>query len=233
MKGEMSAREQKCYYAVFKATNIDELECENKVKLFQFADVHCKTSNDSLNEHTQWCHEITFVYGGEGLIIHNGKRQRIRSGQVHLCFDKDIHQIIPSKTSPLRFYCIGFTLPESNLLSALLEDVKGKISAENSILRDCADLQGAFRSLMNSLYKDDQTSVTKSVAANTLNYIISSVLNGFLQEKNIGGDKFTVKESLLFFVASYLKNNVYRIDALSRIADDIGYSYSYLSHLFS
>ena len=32
---------------------------------------------------------------------------------------------------------------------------------------------------------------------------------------------------------SYLKNNVYQINALSRLSEDTGYSYSYLSHLFS
>ena len=233
MKVEMSKREQKYYYAVFKATNIDEFECENRIKLFQFAEVHCKTSSDSLNEHKQWCHEITFVYGGEGDIIHNGERQRIKSGQVHLCFDEDMHQIIPSKTSPLRFYCIGFTLPPSNQLSVLLDEVRRSIGAENSILRDCADLQSAFRLLMNSLYAEEQNDLTKAVATNTLNYIISSVFDGFLKKENMGGDKLSIKESLLFFVASYLKSNVYSIDALSRLPADIGYSYSYISHLFS
>ena len=39
--------------------------------------------------------------------------------------------------------------------------------------------------------------------------------------------------SLLYYVTSYLKNNVYHKDALATLSVDTGYSYSYLSHLFS
>ena len=233
MKNEMSPREQQYYYAVFKLMDIMELETNNKIKLFQIADVHCKTSNDSLNQHKQWCHEITFVYGGQGVIIHNGHEQSIKSGQVHLCFDEDIHQIIPSKTSPLRFYCIGFTLSPDNPLSTLLEEVHERITPDNSVLSGCADLQNAFQSALGALYTENQSKTTEAVAANTLNYIISTVLSRFLNKEPGGYGNISIKESLLYYIISYLKNNVYQINALSRLSEDTGYSYSYLSHLFS
>lgn len=233
MKNEMSPREQQYYYAVFKYIDVTELASDNQLKLFQFADVHCKTSNDSLNQHKQWCHEITFVYGGEGVILHNGHEQCIKSGQVHLCFDEDVHQIIPSKSSPLRFYCIGFTLPPTNPISALLEEVHGKITSENSVLSGCADLQNAFHSVLGALYTENPNEITRAVAANTLNYIISTVLSRFLDKETGGYGNISIKESLLYYVVSYLKSNVYQINALSNLSEDTGYSYSYLSHLFS
>lgn len=233
MKSTMSPREQQYYYAVFKSMDIMELEANNQIKLFQFADVHCKTSNDSLNQHKQWCHEITFVYGGEGVILHNGHELSIKSGQVHLCFDEDIHQIIPSKSSPLRFYCIGFTLSPSNPLAALLEEGRERISPAASVLSGCADLQNAFHSALGALYTEKRTEITNAIAANTLNYIISTVLSRFLNKEPNGYDNISIKESLLYYVISYLKNNVYQINALSRLSEDTGYSYSYLSHLFS
>lgn len=233
MKNEMSPREQQYYYAVFKLMDILELEGNNRIKLFQIADVHCKTSNDSLNQHKQWCHEITFVYGGEGVILHNGHRQSIKSGQVHICFDEDIHQIIPSRSSSLRFYCIGFTLPPENPLSTLLEEVRKRIASDDSVLSGCADLQSAFHSALGALYTENQTEVTRAVAANTLNYIISTVLSRFLNKEPGGYNNISIKESLLYYVISYLKNNVHQINALSSLSEDTGYSYSYLSHLFS
>jgi len=233
MKNVMSPREQQYYYAVFKLIDTMELAANNKIKLFQIADVHCKTSNDSLNQHKQWCHEITFVYGGDGIIIHNGHEQSIKSGQVHLCFDEDIHQIIPSKASSLRFYCIGFTLSPSNPLAALLDEVRARITPENSVLSGCTDLQNAFQSALGALYTENQNEITEAVAANTLNYIISTVLSRFLNKEPGGYGNISIKESLLYYVISYLKNNVYQINALSRLSEDTGYSYSYLSHLFS
>lgn len=233
MKNEMPQREQQYYYAVFQSASTIDLKCENAIKLFQFADVHCKTSNDTLDRHQQRCHEITFVYGGEGIIVHNGTEHHIKSGQVHLCFDKDTHQIIPSKSSPFRFYCIGFTLDPSNPLSVLLDEVRQKVNHENSVLSDCADLLGAFRSALSVLYTENQNEVTNAIASNTLNYIISVVFGGFLNKAPGAFNNTSTKDSLLFYVVNYLKNNVYQIDALSNLSGDTGYSYSYLSHLFS
>lgn len=233
MQKAMTQREQKYYYAVYKSSDTVELICNNKIKLFLFADVHCKTINDALNRHKQWCHEITFVYGGEGEIYHNGITHPVKSGQVHLCFDEDMHQMIPSKPSPLRFYCIGFTIDEANPLSALLAEVRQKVNENNSILTCGADLQSAFRTVLSALYTENQNDLTRSIVTNTLNYIITVVFNDFLNKAQVEFDNISTKESLLFYVMSYLKNNVYQINALSRLSEDTGYSYSYLSHLFA
>ena len=233
MKNVMSQREQQYYYSVFQSARAINLGCNNAIKLFQFADVHCKISNDTLDRHEQNCHEITFVYGGEGTIIHNGQEQSIKSGQVHLCFENDTHQIIPSKSSPFRFYCIGFTLDPSNPLSAMLDEVRQIVSPENSVLSDCTDLLGAFRSALGALYTENQNEITDAIAANTLNYILSTVFGGFLRKNHEVPDNASIKDSLLFYIVNYLKNNVYQINALSQLSNEIGYSYSYLSHLFS
>ena len=233
MKNTMTQREQQYYYSVFHSARMIDLNCNNAIKLFQFSDVHCKTSNDTLDKHDQNCHEITFVYGGEGVIIQNGQEQSIKSGQVHLCFEGDTHQIIPSKSSPFRFYCMGFTIEPSNPLSAMLDEVRQKVSPENSVLSDCTDLLGAFRSVLSSLYSENQNEITNAIAANALNYILSTVFCGFLRTNHEAHDNVSIKDSLLFYVVNYLKNNVYQINALSQLSNETGYSYSYLSHLFS
>ena len=127
MKSDLSKSEQRYYMSVFKSNSVKDLICNNQIKLFQLADVHCKTSNECNSAHRQWCDEITFVYSGEGEIITNDKKYHVKSGYVHLCFKNDIHQIIPSKTFPLRFYCIGFTISDNNPLITLLNKAKDKI----------------------------------------------------------------------------------------------------------
>ena len=233
VRDEMTEREQQYYLAVYKTREEMELYCNNSFKLFLFADVHCKTSNDTLEEHKQWCHEITFVYGGEGKISHNGKLHDIKSGQIHLCFDEDSHRIIPSKSSPLRFYCLAFTLGENNPLSLLLEEVRHSINEENAVLCDCADLHAAFKEVLYALHTKEKNEVTTAIVTGSVHYILSAVFNRFLRIKTVKPQNISMQESLLFYVISYLKNNVYHIDALSRLSADMGYSYSYLSHLFS
>ena len=53
-----------------------------------------------------------------------------------------------------------------------------------------------------------------------------------MAKKNESTSNITEKESLLFYMVSFLKNNVYNIDALKTLPDDVGYSYSYISRSF-
>ena len=233
MKNALSLREQKYYLAAFKTKGTEKLSCENGLRLFQFADVHCKTTDEVNAPHEQWCSEITFVYGGQGEIIHNGLRLPIKSGQIHLCFKGDLHQVIPSKTSPMRFYCVGFEINKNNPLSTLFLKAREKIEATHgSVLGDCSDLLSAFETVLGALYERERDEVSAASALSALNYIITAVCNRFLERRE-GTSKIPEKESLLFYMVSYLKNNVYKIDALKDLSEDTGYSYSYLSHLFS
>lgn len=233
MKNALSLREQKYYLAAFKTKGTEKLSCENGLSLFQFADVHCKITDEVNAPHEQWCNEITFVYGGQGEIIHNGLRMPIKSGQIHICFKGDLHQVIPSKTSPMRFYCVGFELNKNNPLLSLFLKARDKIeTTHSSVLTDCSDLLSAFETVLGSLYERERDEVSKASALSALNYIITAVCNRFLEMRD-GTSKIPEKESLLFYMVSYLKNNVYKIDALKDLSEDTGYSYSYLSHLFS
>lgn len=233
MKISLTEREQKYYLTVFKAEKL-RFSSKNGVNLVQFADVHCKSASESNPSHKQSCHEITFVYGGEGEIIQNNKRLKIKNGQIHLCFKGDSHQIIPSNTSILRFYCVGFELDEQNPISKLFERAKEKINETgNAVLSNCSYLLNAFQSVLKAVCNDEIDDVSSAVAVNTLNFIFSSVFEEFLSRDISEQENPSNKDSLLFYITSYLKNNIYNIDALSYISEDTGYSYSYLSHLFS
>lgn len=234
MDNTLTEREQRNYLAVFRAKDNIVYSSNNAVKVFQFVDVHCKTSNEGGNEHRQWCDEITFVYSGEGEMIHNSKSHKIKSGQVHLCFKNDWHQVIPSKTSPLRFYCLGFSIDKSNPLCEVLKKAKAEIQKTNNpVLPDCRGLLPAFQTVMSAMYSVERDAYSESAVSNTLNYIIHTVLSGFLGKELSQTDNISMKDSLLFNIVSYLKNNVYNIDALKKLPEDTGYSYSYISHIFS
>ncbi len=234
MDNTLSEREQKSYLAVFKAKDNIVFGSNNSIKVFQFVDVHCKTSNEGGNEHRQWCDEITFVYSGEGEIVHNSGSYKIKSGDIHLCFKDDIHQVIPSKTSPLRFYCLGFSLERDNPIYELFKKAHESFSEGKSpVLSGLINLQTAFQTAMSAMYSGESNAVSQAVTANSLNFILAAVLNSYLDKSKTATDNISMKDSLLFNIISYLKNNVYNIDALKTLPEDTGYSYSYISHLFS
>ena len=229
----MNEKSSAYYLAAFQTTKKQKLMCNNGIELFQFADVHCKTTGEAGPLHQQWCHEITFVYSGQGEIIHNGIKLPIRSGQIHLCNKGTFHQVIPSSISLMRFFCIGFNLDEENPLNKMLNQVFEKIEkTQNPIINDCVDLITVFETALNSLYEKEKNEITDAVAINALNYIITSVSKRFLTSID-STNNISLQESLLVYIISYLKNNIYKIDALKDLSEDTGYSYPYLSHLFS
>lgn len=234
MNNTLSEREQQYYLAVFRAKFNIDFSANNALRLFQLVDVHCKTSNEYNASHKQPCEEITFVYGGEGEMLHNGKKHKVKSGDIHVCFKDDHHQVFPSRTSPLRFYCIGFSLDERNPLYTLVRQARAQFCAGKSpVINECFSLQPAFRAALSELYSGECDEVSQAAVANSLNYIIYSTYSRFLNRADAGSDNIPMTGNLLFYIISYLKNNVYHIDALHTLSKDIGYSYGYLSHLFS
>jgi mannose-6-phosphate isomerase-like protein (cupin superfamily)/AraC-like DNA-binding protein len=238
MDHALTEREQKNYLAVFRTKhnqlNSAVYSSDNAIHVLQFVDVHCKTSNKGGVAHRQWCDEITFVYSGEGEFIHNSTKHTIKSGQIHLCFQDDWHQVLPSKNSPLRFYCLGFSVDEPNPLCQALQKAKAEIEKTgNPVLSDCLGLLPAFQTVMAATYSAECDPLSEAAVSNTLNYIIYTVVSGFLGKALAQTDNISMKDSLLFNVVSYLKNNVYNMDALQKLPEDMGYSYSYLSHIFS
>lgn len=234
VQNALSEREQKYYLAAFKTKSKMKLASNNGISLYQFADVHCKATEEANALHEQWCDEITFIYSGEGEIVHNGLRFPVKAGRIHLCFKGDLHQVISSKTSPLRFYCLGFSVDKQNPVKELFLKATERVEiSHNAVLKDCSDLLPAFQSVLGALYEKEQDEVSQAVALSSLNYIISSVCNRLLQKQAGDSSNISTKDSLLFYIISYLKNNVYNIDALKQLSVDTGYSHSYISHLFS
>ena len=234
MNTTLNEHQLKYFLAAFSKYDTCEYSSMNKIKLFQFSDVHCKTTNEIYPLHHQTCDEITFVYSGEGTVNHNDNSYRITSGDIHLCFEHDAHQPISSKTSPMKFYCIGYTLDPDNPLSELSARVRDKIaSGGNPIVKDTAGLESAFHTILNLLYTSDFTKTEEHIIASTLNYIISTVLMSYLDVISDTTKKMSVNDSLVLYVISFLRNNVLDSRALKLLSKDTGYSYSYISHTFT
>ena len=234
MNTTLNEHQQKYFLAAFSKYDHCEYSSENKLKLYQFSDVHCKTTNEIYPLHRQSCDEITFIYKGEGTVNHNDRSYPVSAGEIHLCFEGDNHQPISSKNSPMNFYCIGYTLDESNPLHSLSERVKEKLAEGGSaVIKENFGLEGAFRTILNILYAEKYTKTEEHIIVSTLNYIISSVLMAYMNLLDNETAKMTPSESLVLYIISFLRNNAYDAHALNKLSLDTGYSYSYMSHLFT
>ena len=218
----------------FHFEQLYQLSGFNSIDLLQYSDIQYNHSSSIPPQHKQWCDEITYVYGGQGTILHNDNTYEISSGQIHLCCKEDMHQIFNNKGGTLRFYCIGYAIHPQNPLNKLMQEVREElIQTQTPIINDCWELRTAFEHTLFALYNQDNTELSKHIAASSLNYILSVILNGYLQKNTQKIRKTMSKENLLFQIMGYLKSNVYDINALKSIAIELGYSYSHISHFFS
>ncbi len=239
MDKTLTPAQQAYYLSAFSLSLLQDPVSYGGIDLYQFADVRFKASGSTAPLHTQICDEITYVSGGEGSVTVNGNSTPLCAGQFHLCHAGDTHQLYSSQSSPLRFYCLGYRIPKGSPLYGLSESVKAKSPPDSPfVIGDSMNLQPAFLSLLNVLYDADASSpypgLSQHMIASTLGYILSSTLLAFDSPKETsrshtasGGD------ALVFYITSCLKNNLYDINALSKLPQATGYSYSYLSHLFS
>ena len=233
MKTILTPNQQKFYYAAFTDENIYKYASFNGVEIFQLADVHSKATTETKPVHKQWCDEITFVYGGKGTICQNDNEFPISKGQIHICFENDMHRVISSNESPLKFYCIGYKLEESNPLYQLSNNVREKLSDLSPVINDKYNIRTAFQTLFSLMYTETRDRVTEHIITNTLNYILSSIFMSYLNMGQTDIKDISSKEGLVFYIISYLRSNIYDINALKNLPDEVGYSYSYLSHIFS
>lgn len=206
----------------------------NGIDLLQYSDVQYNHSSIVPPQHRQWCDEITYVYGGQGTVLHNENAYEISSGQIHLCSKEDTHQIFNDKGGTLRFYCIGYQVHPENPLYELVQQVREEIKqSKKPIINDSWELRTAFEHSLFALYDQENTELSKHIAVCSLNYILSVILNGYLKKHMPKPKKILSKENLLFQIMGYLKSNIYDIDALKKISSEFGYSYSHISHFFS
>ena len=234
MRTKLSSNKFKESLTEFHFEHMWQISSFNGIDLIQYSDVQYNHSSTIPPQHRQWCDEITYVYGGQGTIIHNGKSYEISSGQIHICNKEDTHQIFNNKGGTLRFYCIGYQLYPENPLYDLANEVRKEIAqSQNPIINDSWELRTAFEHSLFSLYDQENKNLSKHIAVCSLNYIFSVVFNGYLKKHTLKPQKILSKENLLFQIMGYLKSNIYDIDALKKISSELGYSYSHISHFFS
>ena len=222
------------YAAAFEKTDFAGAVYHDSIILFQAADVHCRSKGKMAPLHTQRCDEITLVYGGEGEIRHGDALYPVSKGSLHICFEGDTHQMIPSRTAPMHFYCIGYKIDAENPLFGLSEKIKERIrNGEASVTADLSHLGTPLRRLCDLLHGDHSDELADHMIKNTLNYIILTALTSFDEVKEPSRGEISAKDDMIFYVISYLKENMYDIDALKRLPHEMGYSYSYISHVFS
>lgn len=227
-------QDSRTYQSFFQMEDYFPQKSETSIRLYMFSDVHYICSNRVSSSHRQWCDEITPVYSGNGKTIHNGKEFPLVQNSIHLCFKDDVHQIISSQENPLRFFCIGYLIDPDSPLYSLSENLRQDMRiTDYPFIKNVFDLLPDFQTIRSILPQVSETKLNPYIIDNTLNNILINIFLKFVKLESSSKNAVSMKDSLVMNIIGYLHANIDNINALQQISNDMGYSYSYLSHLFA
>lgn len=188
--------------------------------------------NREILEHVQFCHEITYVISGKGVFLSDDSQDELQQGDIHLISKGVSHRIIPQERSNLRFANIGFEfteeLPEDlNPIRELFEN------NPHLVLRDNGEVRILMTMLLNEMQNQREFSHIRAECC--IKLILSHICRmvNADEEKIASAPKDTNTTKLTpYAVIRYVDTNLFEFPEVSDIAKALGYSQSYISHMF-
>lgn len=218
-----------------KKYHIDYSFLENPIlygdtMLIQLGRLYCTPSfSTDKHAHINW-YELTIVTEGEGIILTNDIPETVKKGDIYLSYPGDFHQILSSKTNPLKYDFFSF-----NSKAPEIKDKFRRISEST-------------RHYCQRIFRDEQIASTVSTAIREIlskqpyhNEILTSlfeqilfyILRDFSSIKVSPQKKHTLSaDELCFQLMHYIDTHIYSIESLSVLSEKFNYNYSYLSDVF-
>lgn len=188
-----------------------------------------------ITEHTQKCYEISYIVSGRGYYYHQRNTYPVEEGDVFLCLPGVLHDGEADRADPFRYFYLGFGFAERIDEDNPLAHIKKMFDqAARPIVKDQFGVGTVFINLFSELINPKDYS---SLMIRTYLYqiIVLSYRNFF----NNGGKAYMPekehdeKVKIIYKVINYIDENLGSILDLSSISGALGYSYTYLSHIFS
>lgn len=203
------------------------------ITLYQIGDLSCR-SNYIVADHNQICYEISYIYSGEGFFYTNNKKYHVEKGDIFLNIPNEIHRIESGDCQNLRYFYLGFKICTDNPDRAHFINIKSHLDKNsNPLCKDKLNISVPFLSALKELRNRNEYS---SVMINSyINQILILTYRNFFSEYRYDYDYKDFKKSqkeIAYNVINYFDNNILTLSLLTDISDALGYSYSYLSHIF-
>jgi AraC-like DNA-binding protein len=205
-----------------------------RISLYQIGDLSCQPGFE-LEEHPQFCYEITYIVSGRGRFWSNGKGFEVEEGDIFIGKPDEIHSGQADAIDPFRYFYLGFRfIHNSDGENPYLHIEKLMMAMDNPLTKDKMGIQAPF---LNALKEFNSITQYSHIMIKTYieQIIILMYRNFFSEWSNTYNPSQEAKGSkhIVYTAISYVDNNILKIKDLSEVSEVIGYSYSYLSHLFS
>lgn len=203
------------------------------ILMFQTGDISCE-GGYSIGEHRQICYEISYIVSGEGMFYINDKAYRVKKGDICLNVPGERHDGLADFIDPFRFFYLGFGFCEAQEGNPLIPVKKMFDRVETPVLQDRYSIQIPFMGIFNEII--NRRNYAGLMIKSHLDQIIVAAYRNFFEslkrqyEPENGRSK---SKRIVYEIINHIDMNLSNLSDLSGIAKELGYSYPYLSRVFS
>ncbi len=202
------------------------------VNLKQIGELCCERGF-RIEDHEQSVYEVTYVISGRGVSYVDGRRIDLREGDVLLNATGHIHALEATETDIFRYAYMGFLFSgEGGDAVAALQRV-----FDSCPWRLTHDSNGSmllpFMRCIDELYA--QTACSTLMVKNYCEQIVTMAARDFLDSRSVVPHTEQVIRAdgaTVYAVIRYIEENIYSMGTIRDMAGELGYSATYLSHLF-
>lgn len=204
------------------------------ITLDQIGDLCCNGGYE-VAQHQQNCYEISYIVSGKGIFITDGQEMKVSENQVILNRPGQMHKIVSSHIDPLRYVYMGFGFSENHGDFENYAEIKRFFdSITHLITTDTNNLYHIFCDAIG------ETISKRIMMSEMLRAYVSQIIIGtyrdFSYDKRVKYQPLLQVDSeqqLVYAILNYIESDNCTVNQLSDISNVLGYSYSYLSQLFS
>lgn len=201
------------------------------INLWQIGEM-CAECGYEMPAHIQECNEISYIVSGSGYAYVDDVKIHIQAGDILVCSTGHYHKMCADSYNMLRFLYMGFKFtPGAEKLWGEMVDYYDNNAY--SLLQDANSLLIPFTRSLDELFSKKRYSqrMIKNYAEQIMVLTYRSAIHETKKVLTLPRGENTVGVTV-YTIIRYIEDNIFDIDDIRTIASSLGYSYSYISHMF-
>lgn len=206
----------------------EPLDC-GTLLLAQLGDLYTSPGFE-IKTHVQVFHEISFIESGRAIFTVNDKEYHVSKDTVILSPLHSEHRIVSDQADPVRYFYAAFSFNSPKFRE--VEEVFN--TTENYIIENCFGIYEIFYNLFSEMKEDHL--FKEQMIESFLTQILIKIIRYMRKNSGFRYSPLIRKqsdESLVHDIINLIQTRSYTINTLNSIGKELGYSYPYISKIFS
>lgn len=212
----------------------DNPQVYESVSLYQIGDLCCEKGL-LLDPHEQLCYEISYIVSGKGKYMTDGKWYSVGAGDIYVNLPGQVHSIKADEIDPFRYFYLGFQFNFHPGVQSPLQHIRKMFDhIKHPVAKDKFNIHLPFLGAFSEISKATEYSdvMIKTYINQILVYVYRSFYDSWKDEYGVMAHKDNIQQ-IIYQIINYIDTNICNVNGLHHIANELGYTYSYLSNIFS